>query len=88
MVDAATRITVNWGMRSDAQVPELNRIFRLNQMAMIASALFIDGKLDRCSPNLWAKRPFFQCLALEGRFPASIGEKWHFLSPAYDPESF
>src|SRR5690242_12545759 len=58
-------------------------------MAMIASALFIDGKLARCMQTAWTKQPCFQllnCMAARQsyrgkvRSPASKGEKWDFWS--------
>jgi hypothetical protein len=40
---------------------------------MIASALFIDGKLDRWLANHWAKQPFFQLLSVKsGEVVASV----------------
>jgi hypothetical protein len=64
---------------------------------MIASALFIDGKLDRWLANRWTKHPCFQLLRLQdgeavasrkGSISSQYGREIAFLEPRYDPESF
>ena len=46
-----------------------------NIWAMIASALFIDGKLDRCTATRWDKTVGFQ---IAGRRDSSIAERFDF----------
>src|SRR5438270_5432901 len=64
-------------------------------MAMIASALFIDGRLDRRLANHWTKQPCFQLLrrqdgeagaSRKGSISGQYGLEKAFLEPRYHPE--
>src|SRR5271168_4584129 len=66
-------------------------------MAVIASALFIDGKLDRWLADHWAKRPCFQLLSVQDGEAVASGKtidlrpvwaEMAFLEPRYHQELF